>query len=60
MFQDFWQTLYASYVDKVYRKVASMIKCFGRARIDITPVFPETIYKVMILPIFLYFSNINI
>ena len=41
-------------------KAASRIKLLGRIRIEITPAVAEMIYKVMILPIFLYCSNINI
>ena len=49
-----------SHVHNIHKKVASRIKLLGRIRIDITPVVAETIYKVMILPILLYCSNINI
>ena len=40
--------------------MSSRIKLLGRIRVDITPAVAETIYKVMILPIFLHYSNINI
>ena len=50
-----------SYVDNIHMKVASRTKSLGgRIRIDITPAVAETIYKVMILPILLCCSNINI
>ena len=49
-----------SHVHNIHKKVASRIKLLGRIRIDITPVVAETIYKVMILPILLYCSNMKI
>ena len=49
-----------SHVENIHMKVASRIKLLGRIRLDITPAVAETIYKVMILPIFLYCSYVNI
>ena len=49
-----------SHFDSIQKKVSSRIKLLGRIRIDITPAVAETIYKVMILPIFLYCSNNSI
>ena len=48
------------YVDNIHMKVTSRIKLLGRIRMDITPAVAETIYKVKILPIFLYCSSIKI
>ena len=49
-----------SHFDNTHKKVASRIKLLVRIRIDITPAVAETIYKVMILRMFLYCSNISI
>ena len=49
-----------SQFDKMYKKVSSRIKLLARVRINISPTTAETIYKVMILPMFLYCSNISI
>ena len=49
-----------SHFDNIHKIVASKIKLLGRIQIDITPAAAEMNYKVMILPIFLYCSNINI
>ena len=46
--------------EKMYKKVSSRIKLLARVRMNISPATAETIYKVMILPIFLYCSNISI
>ena len=49
-----------SQFEKMYKKVSSRIKLLARVHINISPTTAETIYKIMILPIFLYCSNINI
>ena len=47
-----------SHFDKIHMKMASRIKLLERIRVDITPAVIETIYKVMILPIFLFCCTI--
>ena len=49
-----------SQFEKMFKKVSSRIKLLARVRMNISPSTAETIYKVMILPILLYCSNINI
>ena len=49
-----------SQFEKMYKKVSSRIKLLARVRMNISPTTAETIYKIMILPLFLYCSNINI
>ena len=48
-----------SHVDNIHKKVASRIKLLGRIRIDITPAVAETIYKVMVLPIYFFIAAIS-
>ena len=48
------------HADNLHKKVASRNTLLGRIRIDISSAVAETVYKVMILPIFLYCSNIDI
>ena len=46
--------------ERLYKRVSSRIKLLKRIRNDLTPHAAEQIYKMMILPLILYCSNIHL
>ena len=46
------------HLEKTFKKISSRIKLLSRVRQNISPYTAETIYKVMILPVMLYCSNV--
>ena len=51
---------YKEHIGKVLKKSNSRVKLLSHTRQDLTPHVAETIYKVMILPLLLYCSNVFI
>ena len=51
---------YLEHLNKIQKKAASRVRLLSRIRHNIGPYTAETIYKMMILPVMLYCSNIFI
>lgn len=51
---------YLEHLDKIQKKAASRVRLLSRIRHNIGPYTAETIYKMMILPVMLYCSNVDL
>ena len=51
---------FIDHLEKTFKKISSRIKLLSRVRQNISPYTAETIYKVMILPVMLYCSNVSV
>ena len=51
---------YTEHIEKTLKKASSRVKLLSRIRPNLTPYAAETIYRVMILPLLIYCSNIFI
>jgi hypothetical protein len=51
---------YSEHLNKTLKKASSRVRLLSRIRHNIGPITAETIYKMMILPVMLYCSNVNL
>ena len=49
---------FIDHLETTFKKISARIKLLSRERQNISPYTAETIYKVMILPVILYCSNV--